>query len=138
VLLTIGVGPLVMKPPGAQEMRNRWMMHLVHHLQLTADQQTKIQPILNDAEQQIQSVHRDDVTRISAIMQAANGKISVLLNPDQQAELKKMEADRERMFSGHLHGGGMHRPDDSDHPGGPPPGGPPSSPGGPASPPNGP
>ena len=118
-LLTIGLGPVLMHPPGAQEVRNRWMMHLVHHLQLTTDQQTKIQPILNDAEQQIQTAHRDDVSRISGIIEAANSKISPLLNPDQQAELKKMEDERKRMFSGHGHGPGMHH---GDHPDPPPPG----------------
>jgi hypothetical protein len=114
-LLTIGLGPRFMTPPGAQEMKNRWMMHLIHRLNLTADQQAKIQPIIADAETQIQSTHRDDVSRISGIIQAANNNISKVLTSDQQEELKKLESERERTFSGHMRGPGMHRPDGGNH-----------------------
>jgi hypothetical protein len=123
VLLTIGLGPRFSTPPGAQEMRNRWMMRLTHRLNLTDDQQAKIQPIVADAETQIQAVHHEDVGRVSGILQAATTKISALLNPDQQAELGKMERERERMFQGRMHGPGMH---DMGGPGGGPP--PPAAP----------
>ena len=127
ILLTIGLGPRFMGPPGPQEMRNRWMMHLTHRLNLTEDQQAKIQPIVTDAETQIQAVHHEDVTRISGILRAASGKISALLNPDQQAELTKMEADRERLFLGRMRGSVPHDmgPGGPEGPGHGPPEGPP-------------
>ncbi len=129
-LLTIGFGsrfaPGPQSPPGAQELSNRWMMHLVHRLNLTDDQQGKIRPIVIEAEQAIESKHHEEVGAISKIMADANAKIAQVLTPDQQAALKQMEIDRERMFLHHMHG---HGPDDDfrhhdpgDHPPGPPPG----------------
>src|ERR1039458_8657721 len=100
--LTIGLGPHFRHPPRAGEMKKRWLMHLAEQLKLTADQQAKIEPILTDAESQIQSVHRDEVSRGSQIIKAANDQISALLTPEQKVELQKMESDREKMFSGHM------------------------------------
>jgi Spy/CpxP family protein refolding chaperone len=129
-LLTVGFGPrFATGTPGPLDIRNHWMVFLVHRLDLTADQQAKIQPIVFKAETNIQAVHRDDIARISAIMKEANASIAEVLDPGQKAELEKMEQDRERMFAHHLHGQGhgpgeFHGPH-GDHPhGGPPPDGP--------------
>jgi Spy/CpxP family protein refolding chaperone len=122
-LLTIAFGPRPM-PPGAQEMGNHWMMHLTARLKLSDDQQARIRPLVMDAEQQIERAHHEDVDRISSIMQETNAKIEEVLAPDQRAELKQMESERERMFFRHLHGhgpGDYHRPEDQGPPG-PPPG----------------
>ena len=71
-------------------------------------------------------MQRDDLGRISAILKDANAGIAQVLNPAQQAELQKMEQERERMFLRHPHGPAhgpddFHRPDADDHPPGPPP-----------------
>ena len=112
-LLTIGFGPHFVPPP-AREMGDRWMLHLTRRLNLTDDQQAKIQPIITKAAGEIQSIQRDDLGHISSIMKEANAGIAPLLNPDQQAELQKMEQERERMFLHHQHG---HGPDDFHHSG---------------------
>jgi Spy/CpxP family protein refolding chaperone len=112
-----------MHPPGAQQLRHLWLTHLTHRLNLTADQQAKIQPILADAGNQIQALHRGEVDRIAQIMNSANGRIAPLLTPEQQAELQKMEQEGRRDFSGHMRswdGPPEHHSGD-----GPPPGGPP-------------
>ena len=125
-LLTIGLGPHFAHGPGPQEIRKHWMHHLVWRLQLTTDQQARIEPILTNAESQIQQAHHDDVANISRIMQEADGSIKPLLNPDQQAQLAQMEIERERMFNGHMHGPGHpHSPDEGKEGDGPP-GGPPT------------
>jgi Spy/CpxP family protein refolding chaperone len=115
-LLTIGFGsrfaPEGSPPPGPQEMANHWMMHLTYRLNLTDDQQGKIRQFVVDAETRIDTVHHEDVGAISKIMQDTNAKIAQVLNPDQQAALKQMESERERMFMHHMHG---HGPDDDFH-----------------------
>jgi hypothetical protein len=72
-------------PPGIQQLRNHWLTHL------TA------------AGNQIQALHHEEIGRISQIMATANQQISPLLTPDQQAELKTMESERQHTFSGHGH-----------------------------------
>ncbi len=120
-LLAVAFGPRP-GPPGPEEMRTHWMHHLTWRLHLTDDQQAKIQPIVFDAESQIQAAHRDDIARISSIMAAANSNIEKYLQPDQQAELKRMEDERRRMFEGHMRGpGDFHHPDEDRGPGPPPP-----------------
>jgi len=93
-----------LQPPGEQQRRNEWMMRLTHRLDLTADQQAKIQPILTDAETQIQTLHHDEVERMASIIDTANSKISPILTPDQQKQLQEMEAEREKRFGSRMHG----------------------------------
>jgi hypothetical protein len=100
--LMFGFRPDLSHPPGPQQIRNHWLMHLTERLQLTPDQQAKIQPILEDAGAEIQKHHRDELEQISQIMQAANDKITPLLTAAQQAEMKQMEAERKGDFQRHM------------------------------------
>jgi Spy/CpxP family protein refolding chaperone len=102
VALTVGWGAHFRHQPGAQQINRLWMAQLVQRLDLTADQQSKIKPILADAKTKIQSLHRDEVERGSGIMKATHDQISALLTPEQKAELQKMEAEREKMFFDHM------------------------------------
>jgi hypothetical protein len=139
-LLTIGFGGRFAAgpAPGPQELSSLWMRHLTFRLHLSGAQVAQIEPIVTGAENNIQQAHREDVGHIFEIMQKANASIKPLLNSDQQAELAKMETERERVFDGHMPDGHMRGPghwhgpfggpDSNDHaPGGPPPSGAPAS-----------
>jgi Spy/CpxP family protein refolding chaperone len=134
--LTIGLGPHFMHGSGERDMRKHWMAHLTAELNLTADQQAKIQPILADAEGKIQALRHEQVEHGYEIFKAADEQISALLTPDQKVELQKMEAEREKMFAGHMHPpGSMFNHDGPDDRMPPPPPAPSGSPGNPAPPP---
>jgi Spy/CpxP family protein refolding chaperone len=134
--LTIGLSPYFIHPPGEMSMKRHWMAELVHRLNLTADQQAKIEPIVADASTKLQSVHRDEMERGAQIFKEAHDQISALLTPEQKVELQKLESEREKMFSGHMrprgptHEGpdGMHHHDgpESDNSMAPPPPPPPA------------
>lgn len=138
--LTIGLGPhfaRFMHPPvpAQHDMRKNWMAHLTKALNLSADQQAKIQPIVTDASTKLQALHHDEMEQGSQIFKTANDQISALLTPDQKAEMQKMEEERQKTFPGHMHpGGGFHHggPDDQMPP---PPAPPPASATSPAAPP---
>lgn len=129
ISLTIGLGPRFTHPPGVQQMKNRMLMGLTHRLNLTAEQQAKVDPILTAAESQIQTIHRDEVGHISHIMEGVKTQILPILTPEQQTELQKMEKEmesqRDRMFPGHMHSWMKPEPPrppgDFPHPNGPPP-----------------
>jgi Spy/CpxP family protein refolding chaperone len=104
--LTIGLGPHFMHGPREHDLKKQWMSHLTRELNLTADQQAKIEPILADADGKIQALHHEQVEHGYEIFKAADEQISALLTPDQKVELQKMEAEREKMFSGHMHPAG--------------------------------
>jgi Spy/CpxP family protein refolding chaperone len=120
--LTIGLGPHFKSNPGAQQMKSRWRAHLTERLNLTADQQSKIEPILTDSENKIQEARKTNMETVSQIIQKTNAQIAAILTPDQQAQLEKMskemDQNRDRMFPGHHSWGGPHGGPGS----GPPPG----------------
>jgi Spy/CpxP family protein refolding chaperone len=135
--LTIGLASHFLHPSFPHDMKKHWLAYLTHELNLTADQQAKIQPILADAETRIRALHRDEVVRGSQIIKAADDQISVVLTPGQKVELQRVESEREKMFSGHMRpwgapppGGpdGMHRHDGPDDGMMPPPPLPPDAP----------
>ena len=125
--LTIGLGPHVYRfvhasaPPAPRDMKKNWMAHLIRDLNLNADQEAKIQPIVTDAAAKLQALHHEEMEQGSQIFKAANDQINALLTPDQQVEMQKMEAERQKMFPGHMHSGGFRHdgPDDQAPP--PPP-----------------
>jgi len=114
--LTIGFRSEWAHPPGPKQMRNHWLGRLNEQLHLTPDQESKIEPILGQAGDQIKKVHQEEVGKIMQILDAADAQIAPLLTADQQAEFARMH--RERFH--HLHRWGA--PGD-----GPPP--PPAEPG---------
>ncbi len=84
---------------------------MTKQLNLTADQQEKIKPMLESQNQQMQALHQDTslsqedrMSKMQQIRQSTNEQIKSVLNPDQQQKF-------EQMNSRHGHG-----------PGGPPPG----------------
>jgi Spy/CpxP family protein refolding chaperone len=100
--LTFGLGPRFAQPPGPHDVRQHLRDRLIHDLNLTTDQQTKIQPILNDAETKIRALHREEIGRGAQIMKETDDQISAFLTPDQKVQLQKLEAERDKMFSGHM------------------------------------
>jgi Spy/CpxP family protein refolding chaperone len=88
---------------------------MTKQLNLTADQQQKIKPLLESESQQMQALHQDTslsqeerMSKMQQIRQGTNEQIKSSLNPDQQQKFDEMMARR-----GHGHGG----------PGGAPPAG---------------
>ena len=121
VALTMALSPHFLRPPGESQMRDRWMTHLIRQLDLTADQQAKIRPIVDDATTQIQALHHEEIDNGSKIITSMDDKIAAVLTPEQKTELQQMEKDmeseREKRFSGHMH---SHRFDDHDDSNAPP------------------
>lgn len=90
-------------------------------LNLSADQQTKVQDILKSEQSQMVSVHQDaslsEQARRSKMMdihKTSNDQIRALLNPDQQKKWDEVQAQQQQRMQGH-------------HPGGDAPGNPPDS-----------
>jgi len=121
VAVMLGHTSAWMRPPSPRQMQHHWIAHLTDRLDLTPDQQAKIEPILATAEQKIHGVHRDELNRMSAIFQETNGQITPLLTPEQQQKFAQMQQEGPSDFPYHHHFG--HGPDDH----GPPPDGPPTA-----------
>ena len=59
--------------------------HLTKELDLTADQQAKVQPILDAAKPQIKAIHEEAMQKIQAIMESTSAQIRPILTAPQQA-----------------------------------------------------
>ena len=87
------------------------LQHLTQKLNLTADQQQKIKPILEQEQQQVQTLHQDTSIsqqdkwgKMQQIRQGTNDQIKSVLNPDQQQKFTQMT---ERHGPGGMGHGGM-------------------------------
>ncbi len=142
--LSVVLAPRFMHPPHPGDIKRHVMNRLTHDLDLTSDQQAKIEPIVEKSIESVEAAHVDEVARVSQIMKDSNAQIEPLLTPEQKTRLDQLEAQREKIFAGHLQMWGF--PSEMHPNGGPPPpngpdGGPPppnGPEGGPPPPPNGP
>jgi protein CpxP len=87
---------------------DRQLKHLTKELDLTADQQTQIKPILAARDQQAQQVFQDQSmapqdrhSKMKAIQEDTNGKIEGVLNATQKQKFEQMQAE----MQAHHHGG---------------------------------
>jgi len=65
--------------------------HLVKLLNLTSEQQAKIQPILSQTRPQIEAIHEEEAAKTHTVMSNALAQIRPLLTPEQQ---KKFDAQQ--------------------------------------------
>jgi hypothetical protein len=85
------------------------LKHMTKQLDLSADQQTQIKPILADRQQQMQSLWQDQSlskqdrrTKMMGIQQDSNSKIEGVLNDTQKQKYETMQAQmRERGMQRH-------------------------------------
>lgn len=109
-------------PPQQQDGRGRRGMdpdeqlkRLTKTLDLTADQQTQIKPILESQQQQIQalrgdqSMSREDrMAKIKGIREDSRTKIEAALNDTQKQKYEAMEARMQERMRDRQQGGGAH------------------------------
>jgi len=102
--LTLGLASHFTHSRGSKQLNHEWLVYLTHELKLTPDQQTKVEPILTDADTLIQAARREQAANVAVIIKKTNDQIAVLLTPAQQTELQRVEKDmdrsRDKMFPG--------------------------------------
>ena len=84
---------------GGRGSRGGSIERITDQLNLTPDQKAKAQPIIDQARPQIESIRREAMQKMKAVMDNAVAQIRPLLTPDQQKRLDAMET---------LHGTGAH------------------------------
>lgn len=71
--------------------------HLTKALNLTAEQQAKVQPLIDQARPQIVAIHKDAMEKTHAIMDKTMSQIRPLLTSDQQKKFDDMQKARQDM-----------------------------------------
>ncbi len=74
---------------------------LTKDLDLTADQEAKVQPILDQTKPQMRAIHEEAMQKMRAVMENATAQIRPLLTPDQQQRFDAMKKAHEDMMQAH-------------------------------------
>jgi len=120
----------LLEPQRTQEIADHIKIHLQSKLDLSPDQQAKINPIVDNTAAQIRTERMEMAQRIGKIFGDSYSKISAILTPDQRKKLDQMEKERADMMAhwqeNHRRpgppGGSPHDDDMHGGPGGPGPG----------------
>jgi Spy/CpxP family protein refolding chaperone len=73
------------------------MGHLTKALNLTAEQQSKVQPLLDQARPQILAIHKDAMGKTQAIIDQTMSQVRPILTPDQQTKFDALQKARHDM-----------------------------------------
>ena len=74
---------------------------ITEKLNLTADQQTKVQPILDQAKPQIVAIHQEAMQKMRTVMDSTLSQIRPLLTADQQTKLDAIQKAHQDMMNAH-------------------------------------
>ena len=77
------------------------LQHLTEKLDLTSEQQTKVQPILDQAKPQIAAIHQKAMQKAKTVIDSTLSQIRPLLNPDQQKKLDAIQKAHQDMMNAH-------------------------------------
>src|SRR5437899_4523183 len=71
------------------------MGHLTKALNLTAEQQSKVQPLIDQARPQIVAIHKDAMDKTHAVIDKTMSQIRPILTSDQQTKFDDMQKARQ-------------------------------------------
>jgi Spy/CpxP family protein refolding chaperone len=77
------------------------LQRMTEKLDLTSDQQTKVQPIIDGAKPQIDAIHQEAMQKTKAVMDTKLSEIRPLLTPDQQKKLDDIQKAHQDMMNAH-------------------------------------
>jgi Spy/CpxP family protein refolding chaperone len=106
--IALGGFALVQAQPGAGGA-GHWHGHghafglrgITEKLDLTSDQQTKVQPIIDQAKPQIAAIHQEAMQKMKTVMDSSLSQIRPLLNADQQKKLDAIQKAHQDMMNAH-------------------------------------
>ena len=75
------------------------LQHLTEKLDLTSEQQTKVQPILDQAKPQIAAIHQEAMQKAKTVIDSTLSQIRPLLTADQQTKLDAIQKAHQDMMN---------------------------------------
>src|SRR6266704_4142170 len=88
-------------PDGGGRLHGKRFMleRITKELNLTSDQQTKVQPIIDQAKPQIAAIHQEAMQKMKAVMDSTLSQIRPLLNADQQKQVDAIQKAHQDMMN---------------------------------------
>jgi Spy/CpxP family protein refolding chaperone len=85
--------------PGHRNGHAFGLWHLTEKLDLTAEQQTKVQPILDAAKPQMRAIHEEAMQKAKGVIESSLSQIRPLLTADQQKKLDAIQKAHQDMMN---------------------------------------
>ena len=83
--------------PGPNHMMENPFDHLTKDLNLTEDQKTKVQPIIDQMKPQLAAIHKEAMEKMHTLLENTGNQIRPLLTPEQQVKYDAMKKAHEDM-----------------------------------------
>jgi Spy/CpxP family protein refolding chaperone len=77
------------------------LQRITEKLDLTSDQETKVQPIIEGAKPQIDAIHQEARQKMKTVMESTLSQIRPLLTADQQKKLDDIQKAHQDMMNAH-------------------------------------
>jgi Spy/CpxP family protein refolding chaperone len=77
------------------------LQRITEKLNLTPDQQAKVQPIIDQAKPQIAAIHQEARQKMKAVMDSTTSQIRPLLTAEQQKKLDDIQKAHQDMMNAH-------------------------------------
>ena len=90
-------GPRHEHGPGPHHLMGNPFEHLSKDLNLTEEQKTKVQPIIDQTKPQLKAIHEEAMQKMHALMESTGAQIRPLLTPEQQQKFDAMKKAHENM-----------------------------------------
>ena len=101
-------------PPHSGDVAGRMREHFRKALDLSAEQETKIMPIIDATSTKLETIRLETAERVRAIMAESKREIAPQLSPEQQEKLEKLEAHHRKIMI--HHGFHHHKPKETPSP----------------------
>jgi len=104
---------LMLGPPHSGDVPERMREHLRRTLDLTAEQEKKIGPVVDATSAKLESIRVETAERVRVVMEESKKEVAPLLTPEQQKKLDNLESEHRKMM---MHHGFLPPPPPKDKP----------------------
>ena len=104
---------MMLGPPHSGDVPDRMREHLRRTLDLTADQEKKIGPIVDATSAKLEAIRVETAERVRVVMEESKKEVTPLLTPEQQKKLDNLESEHRKMM---MHHGFLPPPPPKDRP----------------------
>jgi len=92
---------VILGPPHSGDVKERMQEHFRRALDLTADQEKKVGPIVESTSAKLETIRVETAERVRTVMEESKRQIAPLLTPEQQSKLDKLDKEHRSMMMHH-------------------------------------
>lgn len=92
---------IILGPPHSGDVPDRMREHLRRALGLTAEQESKIAPIVDATSAKLETIRVETAEKVRTVMEESKKEVAPLLTPEQQKKLDKLDSEHRKMMMHH-------------------------------------